>query len=265
MLFEIGKTVKEVGDLICGGNYGWSYNIHKAWKEKLNGSATFDPRFGIEIEAYNIPRVTLSGALREAGLSNWTVKSDGSLHGINAFELVSPVLSGVEGMEQVKRVCEVLERLNGRVDRSCGLHVHLEARTFTIDTWKRVYKNYLRLESAIDSIMPRSRRGNTNQYCRSIGNESNIRRIDTATTVAELVERVGDGTRYCKVNGRAFAAHGTIEFRQHSGTVEYRKISNWVKFLKALVSVSMQREVNDFNFLSDEIKSYINERKEELA
>lgn len=33
-LFDLGKTRKEVANLILGGNIGWAYNIEKAHKEK---------------------------------------------------------------------------------------------------------------------------------------------------------------------------------------------------------------------------------------
>lgn len=30
-LFDLGYSLKQVADLVCGGNYGWAYNIQKAY------------------------------------------------------------------------------------------------------------------------------------------------------------------------------------------------------------------------------------------
>lgn len=77
-----------------------------------------DRKFGIEIEAYNIPKTTLATALNEAGINcviegynhsrrnHWKIVSDATLNRlVNPFELVSPPLSGQDGIRQLRIVC----------------------------------------------------------------------------------------------------------------------------------------------------------------
>ena len=49
--------------------------------------------------------------------------------------------------------------------------------------------------------------------------------------------------RYYKINFQAFATHGTIEFRQHSGTLDADKAANWVRLLTGFFAVAMSVRV----------------------
>ena len=72
--------------------------------------------YGVEFEGYGIPMDTLVSKLRHVGInarlasysgsdySVWQVKPDGSISGRYGFEVVSPVLQGTDGLEQVKKV-----------------------------------------------------------------------------------------------------------------------------------------------------------------
>ena len=76
-----------------------------------------DRKFGIEIEAFGVSTYRVQDALRAAGLnaevegynhitrSHWKITSDASINGRNAFELVSPILQGQNGLRQLKKAC----------------------------------------------------------------------------------------------------------------------------------------------------------------
>lgn len=89
--------------------------------------------FGIEIES-TIPTGALpvgsytNGATSDLLPAGWTVKYDSSIRagrGRQGAEIVSPVLKGADGLRQIKAVCQTLNQLGARVNRSCGLHVHV--------------------------------------------------------------------------------------------------------------------------------------------
>ena len=290
-LYDLGLTRHQVADLVCGGNYGWAHNIfakHTGLQTRTRISRTvaaavgFAHKFGVEIECFGVSQSALAQALNAAGIpthseyynhttrSHWKIVSDGSVTGPDAMELVSPVLQGEAGMAQVEKVCEVLERLGAKVNKSCGLHVHFDARTLSIDNWKSLYKNYLTLEGEIDSIMPISRRMNNNQFCRSLSfrnrtAEATVAAIDRATTVAQLSTLVA-GTRYVKLNAESYQRHGTVEFRQHSGTVEFQKIGNWIRICGALIDKSKTASVSSLSdFLPENLLTYVNQRKRKFA
>lgn len=109
-----------------------------------------DRTFGIEIE-FTYPKSTsidnLISEFINAGiqatdlnsLSNpnrilniWKFTSDCSVHVASEYisqyvggnELKSPILKGSDGIEQVRKVMQILKKMNCRVNNSCGFHVH---------------------------------------------------------------------------------------------------------------------------------------------
>ena len=93
--------------------------------------------FGIEIECF-LPRGCVRVGAYHAGVelgsrfpAGWNAQRDGSLRttlrGYEGVEIVSPVLRGREGLEQVRQVAALLQELGARVNRTCGLHVHVGA------------------------------------------------------------------------------------------------------------------------------------------
>jgi len=247
----------------------------KAWQ-----GAGFDfskLTFGVEIECYNVVRndLILNGtrkglSVRSEGYNHtdnqhyFKIVSDGSLEGVNSNEVVSPILQGNDGLNSLKRLCETLNEIDAKVNRSCGLHVHIGAANMADKHYLNIIRNYQKLESLIDSFMPLSRRNNNNAYCRSLGS-FDFSRCTTKRDVYDLMN-----SRYYKINGHAYFRHQTIEFRQHSGTTDYTKISMWIAFLAALVKYSEKNELTTCNsideipFLNAEQKAYFNNRRTAL-
>lgn len=283
-LIQLGLTRKRIAELVTQGNYGFVQNIYARMRAQgllnhlstLITVATFTRRFGVEFEAYNVEEEVLCQALYRAGIncriagyshadseSQWKIVSDGSLSGNNTFELVSPILKGEAGIRELEKVCRVLNECGAKVNKTCGTHVHLDARGMEMQTWKNIYKNYARLEDVIDSFMPQSRRENT--YCHSLRRISNLeRRIDQSRTLGEIEAIFG--SRYYKINPKSYARHNTCEFRQHNGTVEFIKISTWVRFLNNLIDFSKNHLVTDATldglkiFNDESIVNYYKER-----
>ena len=94
--------------------------------------------FGCEIEF--ISNKTLNAVrseLRAAGINveggssyshavtaGWKIVSDASVYG--GWEAVSPVLSGIEGLREVTKVMDAIRAMGGKVNSSCGFHVHVD-------------------------------------------------------------------------------------------------------------------------------------------
>ena len=201
-----------------------------------------DRAFGIEIEfASGATHMELARKLCEAGVptrterynhttrNHWKIVSDASLRGRNPGELVSPILRGQEGLEALRKVCRVLNELGVAVNRSCGLHVHLDGRDLTTEQVIKVYDRYATYQAQIDRVMPRSRRGES-QWAGNC-------RLGALDNLADL----SHARRYEKVNvqNMGLGGRGSIEFRQHGGTTEFRKIANWLAFLMQFVERSI--------------------------
>lgn len=283
-LSALGWTVQQIADAV-GMGYGFAWVVVNKRNATLTQviaafiiDYTFTRKFGIEIEAYGVGRSTLLSALRRTGLSvicesrstaapnAWKVTSDASISGALGFEIVSPILIGEEGMEQVRKVSQALISCRAKINRTCGLHVHFDAQSMGIETWKRLYKNYIKLEDTIDSMMPTSRRSNT--YCKSLKINDIETRINGCRTVTQIANLYG--SRYFKVNAESYTKHNTVEFRQHSGTIEIEKIENWVRFLDGLVKYSEREiiETGDFQslnkFCQPELLNYLHTRIQSL-
>ncbi len=234
--------------------------------------------FGIEIECYNVERTRLieEGSaqglnIRSCGYTHahteyYKIASDSSIAGINPNEVVTPVLKGKRGMSSLKKLCKSLEAVDAKVNRSCGLHVHIGAQYITDEHYIRIFSNYQHIERAIDSFMPQSRRDNNNDYCHTLITHN----FSGCHTKRDVMRELGFD-RYHKVNAEAYAAHKTIEFRQHSGTVSYDKINHWVLFLAKLVEYSFKNEIKEtifdiesIPFLTDKEKEYFINRRATL-
>lgn len=234
--------------------------------------------FGVEIECYNVIRQDLITTATANGLQvrsedynhtdnrhYYKIVSDSSLQGENTNEAVSPILKGKNGLHSLETLCSSLNTIEAKVNRSCGLHVHIGAERMSEEHYCRLVRNYQKIEKAVDSFMPVSRRANNSRWCRTLRNID----FDNCTTKREIA-RAMNYDRYFKVNAIAYERHKTIEFRQHSGTTDYEKISNWVMFLARLVEYSFKYECSECNtieelpFLKESEKEYFINRRAAL-
>lgn len=206
-------------------------------------------KFGVELEMTGITREQAVRALNQVGVSvqnesynhvtraHWKIVPDGSVSG--GFEVVSPVLEGEAGLEQLRTVVTALDDMGGKVDRRCGYHVHFDAADLSVEHIRAIVLRYAAFEAEIDAFMPPSRRGSANTYCQSVRDLARSERFLSATTLQALT--AAQRGRYFKVNLQAYHAHGTVEFRQHSGTLNAPKAVNWVRLLEAFVAETKAR------------------------
>lgn len=291
-LLELGFTRKQVAELMNIG-YGFVQNVYaKTYPNQINSRGvqtitnensfqpiTFNRQFGVEIEAYNVDRQTLKAALIRLGIKvevenynhttrkYWKIITDGSIRGSQGFEIVSPILKGQDGLNQLEKVCRALKECNAFINKTCGVHIHFDAKKFGVEQFKNIMLNYANLENVIDSFLPKSRRENNNSYCKSI--KSHTSKIENATTINQLTNAIP--TRYSKLNTQSYTRYNTIEFRHHAGTIEFEKISNWILFLHNLVEYSKDKRITRPKFETlktfnqQEVYTYLENRKTQLA
>lgn len=241
------------------------------------GGATFDRTrtFGVELECYGVPRATLIAAMGAEGLTcreegynhdrrrHWKIVSDGSIHGEDAFELVSPVLSGDAGLEQIRKACRALNATNARVNRSCGFHVHHGAADLGSEHLRNLLTLWWKYEEVTNFFVPPSRRNN--HFCAPVTPlgprhpggypyrpptdgtdevEAFRRFVNSGRTKEDFAGRARDcggplqPTRYAAVNFNALSCHDTVEFRSHSGTTSADKIIAWVALTQWYVTLA---------------------------
>jgi hypothetical protein len=230
-----------------------------------------DRTFGIELEVVipeGLTRATLATKVRRATRlecrsesyghsvpTGWKITTDASV-GYENGEVVSPILSGEQGLRDAAAITTALREAGCTVNTKCGFHVHVFGGDLTVDELRKVAVNFVHSETAFDAIMPPSRRRDSNNYVMSNrtgfgGTYENgainaaIAAFERATTKPELIQvvsaangrRVG-GSRFRKLNFQSLLRQPTIEFRQHAGTVETDKVINWVRLCLAFVERS---------------------------
>lgn len=193
-------------------------------------------QFGIEIEC-NYPGGYYgaeggTSPLEAALPSGWEVRTDGSL-GYEGIEVVSPPISGPEGFDQVKTVCQILRTRGATISRRCGFHVHYDVSDVGVRGLARFARSWTENHHLLNYLVSPSRRRNT--FCRQL-NTLELDRIDEWAEVngsadqTEVMHRPYPlGQRYRAINVLAYPRHGTVEVRAHQGSLNYRKMETWIR------------------------------------
>lgn len=211
-------------------------------------------RFGVEIEFNGVSRARVAAALNDAnvilreGYGNsalaWTLKTDYSVNG-QGLELVSPPLSGDEGLDQLRLVLRVLRSVGAKVDRSCGLHIHHEVRDLGAVGIARLVRLWHENQTTIDWFVAPSRRSTEgHQYCNGWRDDL-VSSLESAARRGDVDCRSG---RYRTLNVCSYPSYGTVEVRQHGGTLEYNKIETWILFGQAMISAVANARGSDTTY-----------------
>ena len=221
--------------------------------------------YGVEIEMSwgrnsRPTQQQVAAALRRAGLdasaegythsitSGWKVVSDASVS--NGHELVSPILRGLNGKEQLKTAMRAVKAIGAQTDASCGVHVHHGVHDFTGKQLANIAEIYRNNEPTIDKLLARSRR-NT-RWAASMNNGINFYEAATVALNGQWTSARHDNDakwalidqltnyrdRYMKVNFMSFVRQGTVEFRQHQTSLTAIRIWNWVVFTQMIVTAA---------------------------
>lgn len=208
--------------------------------------------FGVEAEFFGIERGDAVRVLRQAGINAqddgyhhtprryWRITEDGSVSN-EANELVSPILRfGKSDLTVTNMVVSLLRANGGRVDNTCGLHIHHNANGMRVPDIVEMVCHYALFQPLINRVLSLSRRGD-NGYARAIYSPFEwergvLRAADSSfTSLCHNASRTFG--RFHAVNLAALSDHGSVEFRQHQGTLNGEKISAWVEFTKLFMRV----------------------------
>lgn len=155
----------------------------------------------------------------------------------------------------VEAACSTLNKIGAKVNKTCGLHVHLDCRTRDKEI---VFSNLVASQSLLYEMQPKQRR--ENEYCKRVESRSFAQQFGHI--------RGNRHDRYGGVNALAYDRHRTIEIRMHTGTTNAIKINNWVKLLVSIATketeiqlpVSTPNELSQLVGLPDGVVSYMESR-----
>jgi len=141
-------------------------------------------------------------------------------------------------VDKLYEICTKLRRDGAAVNKSCGLHIHLDSRHLTVrgEATRRA-----RLVAALPWLMelvPESRRNNS--FC----------------LLNHLPGNGGRHQRYSAINPTSFRKHKTTEIRLGSGTMDPDKVLNWATLLR-YISDSGKRFRTFESFLESKAPQHI--------
>jgi hypothetical protein len=171
---------------------------------------------GIEIECIT-PKDADFSALYP--FSKWVdVGRDGSINheGNETGTELRVCLKREEIREVLPPLLAALQGIGARVNRSCGLHVHLDQRENNEPAL--AFQKLVRSLNLLYTVVPKSRRKNT--FCRR------NRHAD--------FQAARNGSRYYAINASAWDRYKTLEIRLFGGTLDADKIINWIETLHAI-------------------------------
>lgn len=162
----------------------------------------------------------------EQNMSSWFLCYDGSA----GWEMVSPVLRHAEGLIEVMRMCEALQKMDAFCTADCGLHVHVDASMLNDEERANLVVFHHRLEQdyGLLNCLAATRRNNSN--CQATSNEI----LENANTGRISLDELSAQDRFRSLNFRT--RNGTVEFRRHEGTTCFYEVLSWILLCLFLVT-----------------------------
>jgi hypothetical protein len=202
-----------------------------------------DLTFGVELEV-TLPVGTCPVGGYHAGVqvpqlpTGWTAERDSSIQpapGYMAAEIVSPVLKGAEGLRQVKVVCEWLQSVHAKVNRSTGFHVHVGFSRQDRRGLRRLVSLVANFEKALFAATGTHNR-EEGHYCRPVQDDFHYQQAFRHASIASC-----HLPRYHVLNltNLLDGCKPTVEFRVFAGTTNAIKALGYVRLCLAMVEKAL--------------------------
>lgn len=250
-MFEQGNTYQAIADALGYSTPSSARNAVRSGILRMNGgtSSVQGRRFGVEIEFSGISRSDAASALQAAGINaisesynhntrrHWKLVPDGSVRSVGngCGELVSPPLRGEAGLVQLELAVTTLQNAGASVNVTTGIHVHHDMAGLSGSEIATFVTLWSERQTAIDSLVSESRRGNRNTYCQNL-NDSELRSIQNDFNQYGRIRN--DINRFRKINVMSYPKYGTVEIRQHQGSLDGAKLRHWILFGQALITAA---------------------------
>ncbi len=215
---------------------------------RANRMETDGMTFGVEIETavpeslgwaigpYHRERPITGTDGRAVLPPGWVGEKDGSIRagrGYTDCEVVSPVLRGADGLREVKNVLEILRDNNAKVNRSCGLHIHIGFDKSNLTNLKRIVHSVVHFERAIyASTGTRSR-----EMC---GYADPVGMTERYRSFSHFYGTSGSSCRAPRMMSiNVTGSKPTVEIRAFAGTLNFSKVVAYIRMAIGLVSKAL--------------------------
>jgi len=218
---HFGRTVNQ-----DGGYYG-VYSVldsqNRSWKVMSDGSITTQKKEGSRI-----------------------VSADGSY----SVEVVSPICR-YEDIETIQEIVRKLREAGMLVNKTCGIHIHLDASPHNANTLRNITNIMASKEDMIYKAM-QVEVARERSYCKKVEqsflDEINRKKPHTLDEVSRIWYNGGDGhqehyhnSRYHCLNLHSVFQKGTIEFRLFNSTTHAGKIKAYIQLCLAISAQALNQ------------------------
>jgi len=174
----------------------------------------------------------------------WDVTSDGSLRN-GGVEFISRPLLFEETDAALMALQRCTEAMGAVATERCGLHVHLNMRTFTVGQLWSLFAIYALMEPTIFATYAEDREDSmfalplwkNHAQQRAMQRDIAVLRNGRLSEGEDICEIVSC-CKYTAMNTSSLYRFGTVEMRQPYCTTEYDAILSWVDFLKRMVNMA---------------------------
>jgi hypothetical protein len=188
---------------------------------------------GMEIECFTrLSHEEVTAKILEHDLEkNVAITSDGSIRPTFGSGIELRVLFKQKTLStDIKKLAVLLNKKTFGVNKSCGLHVHLDMRN---RNWKQCYDKLMKFQDVLFGMVKPERWNN--YFCKYMHNN---------TTVSGYSSH---GTRHVSINKNAYKQHKTIEVRVHHGTLDVIEIEKWINLLLKVIGPEELPDVKNKN------------------
>lgn len=246
-------------------------NIPKKFYDLGGGSRlpkTMTHHIGVEIEFISqYPEDVIKYELLNEGIDeNCCLGDDGSIHeplDYRGYEL--RILATIFTYRRIlAKVQRVLDKVQAKVNNSCGLHVHLDMRRRDPE---KCFNNLRHFERLMFQMIPAKRRNN--EFCRPTKQsyvygpskwDRDGRFLGYSHRPPEtFAEWRQASSHYDAISLDRLNEYKTIEVRLHEGTTDMTEVTNWVTFLNLIVNAPPLTGATDLR-LPKAIKTYMQSR-----
>lgn len=201
----------------------------------------------------------LCSVANDTALIAWAKKTgaglveDGSLQELGVEINTNPA-SGDYFVQDARMLATALKDCGANVDKTCGLHVHVDASDFTQFDIRRLILLWTVVERSMFDLAGKNRIDNT--YCKpcaaTYANIYTQNPQEWRKQLAECLYRVADkntykakqakyqDARYYALNIHSYFFRKTFEFRLHEARTDAHVLENWPLLCGRLVDVSMR-------------------------
>lgn len=229
----------------------------------------------IEISSY-VYSTSWESYVRKLAVMGCDVVRDGSLPD-SGIEIVTAPWSGKLFKKQMMCVLAGLLSHQPKVNDQCGLHVHVDARDFTVYDLRRMIILWSKIESGIASLIPSQRLNGSMCKLMHLENIVHILRLqrsplftkrilygmlygETAGAQKHKTSKYGE-MRYYGLNLHSWNIRKTLEFRFPPGTINYERICFWAALFSQIVQFAFKSKESDLLAMGGEGQYMKNAKK----